>query len=257
MPIDRLDHLVLTVPDLERTCAFYRRVLKMEEVSFGDGRRALRFGAQKINVHPTGREFALTAARPTPGSADLCFITDEPLDAWLAHLSACGVSVLAGPVRRTGALGPIDSIYLRDPDDNLLEISRPAPAVDELAALRDWLGALQAAVRAVDFAAGRRLCANDIVAFGTVAPFVTGVDALEAQQWRAVWGAIREFTIDAAGARGAVAGTHAWMAATWSSRGVRPDGTTFDRPGRCTIAFERHDGRWLATHTHFSLTPTR
>lgn len=257
MAIERLDHLVLTVRDVEATCAFYRRVLKMEDVTFGRGRKALRFGAQKINLRPVGRESEPKAARPTPGSADLCFITDEPLDGWITHLRACGVPVIEGPVRRTGALGPIDSIYLRDPDENLLEISRQGDGIDGLAPLREWLRALQAAVGAVDFAAGRRLCAHDVVAFGTVAPFVTGVDALEAHQWRNVWGAIRDFTIDADGAHGAVMGDRGWIAATWTSRGVRPDGTTFARPGRCTIALERRDGRWLATHTHFSLTPTR
>jgi len=126
---------------------------------------------------------------------------------------------------------------------------------DGLAPLRDWLRAWQACVRAVDFAAGRKLCAEDLVAFGTVVPFVTGLDAVEREQWRNVWPVIRDFTIDVDGARGAIAGDRGWLAAVWDSRGRRADGATFARPGRCTVAFERRGGRWLATHTHFSLTP--
>ena len=126
---------------------------------------------------------------------------------------------------------------------------------DELGPLRDWLREWQACVRAVDFAAGRKLCADDIVAFGTVAPFVTGLDVVEREQWRNVWPVIRDFTIDLEGARGIVTGDRGWVAATWDSRGRRSDGSLFPRPGRCTIAFERRDGRWLATHTHFSLVP--
>jgi ketosteroid isomerase-like protein len=126
---------------------------------------------------------------------------------------------------------------------------------DELAPLRDWLRSWQACVRAVDFAAGRKLCADDIVAFGTVAPFVTGLDVVEREQWRNVWPVIADFTIDVEGARGIVTGDRGWAAATWDSRGRRSDGSLFPRPGRCTIAFERRDGRWLATHTHFSLVP--
>jgi ketosteroid isomerase-like protein len=128
-------------------------------------------------------------------------------------------------------------------------------SADELAPLREWLRAWQACVRAVDFAAGRKLCAEDIVAFGTVAPFVTGLDVVEREQWRNVWPVIRDFTIDVEGARGVVTGDRGWLAATWDSRGRRSDGTLFPRPGRCTVAFERRDGRWLATHTHFSLVP--
>ena len=84
---------------------------------------------------------------------------------------------------------------------------------------------------------------------------MTGLDAVEREQWRTVWPVIRDFTIDVEGARGVVAGDRGWLAAVWDSRGRRPDGTLFPRPGRCTIAFERRDGRWLATHTHFSLVP--
>lgn len=123
MKIDRLDHLVLTVRDLNATCEFYHLVLGMEEITFGEGRKTLQFGQQKINLHQAGKEFEPKAARPTPGSADLCFITSIPLNEVIEHLKACGVEIEAGPVPRTGALGPIQSVYLRDPDHNLLEIS--------------------------------------------------------------------------------------------------------------------------------------
>ncbi|WP_343243583.1 VOC family protein [Streptomyces sp. SID8499] len=118
-----IDHLVLTVADIERTVDFYRRVLGMEPVTFGDGRRALAFGLSKINLHATGRELLPHAARPTPGSADLCLVTDTPQTQVLAHLAACGVTPEEGPVPRTGARGPFLSTYLRDPDGNLVEIS--------------------------------------------------------------------------------------------------------------------------------------
>jgi catechol 2,3-dioxygenase-like lactoylglutathione lyase family enzyme len=123
MQIDRLDHLVLTVADIDRTVAFYTRVLGMREETFGAGRRALTFGRQKINLHEAGREFEPKAARPTPGSGDLCFITDSPLPDVQQHLAACEVPIEEGPVDRTGALGPIRSVYIRDPDANLIEIS--------------------------------------------------------------------------------------------------------------------------------------
>jgi catechol 2,3-dioxygenase-like lactoylglutathione lyase family enzyme len=127
MRIARLDHLVLTVRDITATCDFYERVLGMTVVTFGAGRKALAFGSQKINLHEAGREFEPKAARPTPGSADLCLIADGPLAAAIAHLEACGVALLAGPVDRTGALGPIRSVYFRDPDDNLIEVSTYLP----------------------------------------------------------------------------------------------------------------------------------
>lgn len=121
--IASLDHLVLTVRDLEATIAFYTRVLGMHEVTFGAGRKALAFGGQKINLHAAGREFEPKADRPTPGSADFCLLSDTPVEDWLAHLARHGVAVLEGPVARTGAVGPLRSIYLRDPDDNLVEIA--------------------------------------------------------------------------------------------------------------------------------------
>ena len=121
--MDRLDHVVLTVADVEATCAFYERVLGMRVVTFGQGRKALAFGAQKINLHAHGREFEPKAERPTPGSADLCFITATPVSEIVAHLRAQGVAIVEGPVARTGATGPLRSIYFRDPDRNLIEVA--------------------------------------------------------------------------------------------------------------------------------------
>jgi catechol 2,3-dioxygenase-like lactoylglutathione lyase family enzyme len=121
--VSGLDHLVLTVADVEASVAFYERVLGMRPVTFGGGRRALSFGAGKINLHEAGRELLPHAARPTPGSADLCLVTPHPQTRVLEHLAACGVPVESGPVPRTGALGPFTSTYVRDPDGNLVEIS--------------------------------------------------------------------------------------------------------------------------------------
>jgi catechol 2,3-dioxygenase-like lactoylglutathione lyase family enzyme len=123
--ITHLDHLVLTVRDISATIAFYTKVLGMKEVTFGKNRRALSFGNQKINLHQSGHEFEPKAACPTPGSADLCFISDTPLSLIIAGLTAHGVLILEGPVARTGAEGPILSVYFRDPDGNLIEISNP------------------------------------------------------------------------------------------------------------------------------------
>lgn len=123
MRIDRLDHLVLTVTDLETTVDFYSRVLGMEPVTFGQGRRALVFGRSKINLHEAGHEFEPKAAQAVPGSADLCLISAVPLEQVVAELVRHNVEIKEGPVRRTGALGEIDSVYLRDPDRNLIEIS--------------------------------------------------------------------------------------------------------------------------------------
>ena len=121
--IDRIDHAVLTVGDIDATCDFYQRVLGMEVVSFGGGRRALKFGAQKFNLHQAGREFEPKAQRPTPGSADFCLITTTPIARVVEHLTECGVEVFEGPVARTGAEGPITSVYFRDPDLNLVEVA--------------------------------------------------------------------------------------------------------------------------------------
>lgn len=123
MNVERLDHLVLTVRDLERTVAFYTRVLGMRAETFGEGRHALHFGRQKINLHVAGHEFEPKSAHPTPGSADLCFITEAPIADVVRHVEACGETLLLAPSTRTGALGPITSVYLRDPDGNLVEIS--------------------------------------------------------------------------------------------------------------------------------------
>jgi catechol 2,3-dioxygenase-like lactoylglutathione lyase family enzyme len=121
--ISHLDHLVLTVADMDATVSFYQQVMGMAEVSFGEARKALVFGKQKINLHQVGREFEPKARTPQPGSADLCFIAETPLSEVIEHLHRCGVALLAGPVRRTGALGPIDSVYFRDPDGNLIEVA--------------------------------------------------------------------------------------------------------------------------------------
>lgn len=123
MQIARLDHLVLTVADIGATCDFYTRVLGMTVVTFGENRRALTFGAQKINLHQHGHEFEPKAHKPVPGSADLCLIAGVPLAEAEAHIRAAGVDIIEGPVRRTGATGPIWSVYFRDPDLNLIEVS--------------------------------------------------------------------------------------------------------------------------------------
>ena len=121
--IDRLDHLVLTVADIRRTCDFYTQILGMGVETFGAGRTALKFGAQKFNLHQAGHEFEPKAARPTPGSADICLIATTPLEKVVVHLQANGVAIEEGPIARTGATGPILSVYFRDPDQNLIEVS--------------------------------------------------------------------------------------------------------------------------------------
>jgi catechol 2,3-dioxygenase-like lactoylglutathione lyase family enzyme len=123
--LDHLDHLVLTVASIEESVAFYRDALGMEVETFAGGRTALRFGNQKINLHERGREFEPKARQPLPGSADLCFIAETPVEGVLTHLHERGIAVEEGPVRRTGATGPILSVYIRDPDGNLVEISNP------------------------------------------------------------------------------------------------------------------------------------
>lgn len=123
MDIESLDHLVLTVADIDATTDFYTRVLGMRTVTFADNRQALAFGNQKINLHPATAPFEPKAENPTPGSADLCFLTATPLADVQMHLHAHGIAVEAGPVERTGATGPIRSVYVRDPDDNLIEIA--------------------------------------------------------------------------------------------------------------------------------------
>ena len=125
--VTALDHLVLTVRDMGTTIAFYRDVLGMQarafQVADGSYRHALYFGMQKINLHQAGAEFAPHALAPTIGSADLCFLSETPLDAWLIHLSNHGIEIEEGPIARSGATGPITSLYIRDPDGALIEVS--------------------------------------------------------------------------------------------------------------------------------------
>ena len=123
MEISSLDHLVLTVRDIEKTISFYVSVMGMKKEMFGDGRVALKCGDQKINLHESGKEFEPKAHKPTPGSADLCFITQTPLDDAMAHVKRRGVEIIEGPVERTGANGRIRSFYFRDPDHNLIEVA--------------------------------------------------------------------------------------------------------------------------------------
>jgi Lactoylglutathione lyase and related lyases len=121
--IERIDHIVLTVKDIDKTIEFYKDVLGMKLVTFGANRRALSFGQQKINLHEYGSEFEPKAQEPLPGSEDLCFITNRTIEEIQKHLSIKGIEIVEGPVNRTGALGPITSIYIRDPDGNLIELS--------------------------------------------------------------------------------------------------------------------------------------
>lgn len=123
MKIIRIDHLVLTVRDVEGTCEFYSRVLGMAPATFSEGRRALIFGDQKINLHPADAPIAPHALNPQSGSADLCFITSTPIAEVVTDLENAGVTIELGPVRRTGATGPITSVYFRDPDSNLIEVA--------------------------------------------------------------------------------------------------------------------------------------
>ena len=133
MKIDRLDHFVLTVRDIEATCRFYADVLGMAEVTFAAGRRALAFGMQKINLHQAGREFEPKARNPVPGSADFCLIAASPLAEVIAHLEVHGVAIIEGPVAKTGARGPMQSVYFRDPDGNLVEVSNYDDATSAVA----------------------------------------------------------------------------------------------------------------------------
>ena len=121
--IERIDHIVITVKDLYKTIEFYTNVLGMIHVTFGANRNALSFGQQKINLHEYGSEFEPKAQEPLPGSEDLCFITKKTIEEIQKELSVKGIEIVEGPVKRTGALGPITSIYIRDPDGNLIELS--------------------------------------------------------------------------------------------------------------------------------------
>jgi catechol 2,3-dioxygenase-like lactoylglutathione lyase family enzyme len=124
--VERIDHLVLTVRDLDATTDFYDRVLGMEVVRFGESRVALRFGTQKLNLHAAGREIEPHASSPTPGSTDLCLIVRTPVDEVVARLVDLGVAAELGPVERDGAISPLRSVYLRDPDGNLVELANEA-----------------------------------------------------------------------------------------------------------------------------------
>ena len=128
--LDSLDHLVLTVADPVATAAYYERVLGTQTDTFhpadGSTRLAISFGDQKINLHKAGAEWDPKSAAPTPGSGDLCFLSSDPLPTWKAHLKDQNVPIEQGPIARTGATGPILSIYIRDPDGNLIEIANPA-----------------------------------------------------------------------------------------------------------------------------------
>jgi catechol 2,3-dioxygenase-like lactoylglutathione lyase family enzyme len=124
MRIRSLDHIVLTVADPEATVAFYERI-GMRRETFGEGRLALRFGEQKINLHTAGAEFDPHAGRPVPGSEDFCLLIDGPLDDAERELRAAGIEIEVGPIDRTGATRPLRSLYVRDPDGNLVELSEP------------------------------------------------------------------------------------------------------------------------------------
>ncbi len=121
--IDRIDHIVLTVRDITATCRFYTQILGMREITFAGSRKALVFGNQKINLHKAGQEFEPKAYRPTPGAADLCLIATTPMPDIVTHLRKHDVEIIEGPVHRTGAQGSITSVYFRDPDLNLREVS--------------------------------------------------------------------------------------------------------------------------------------
>ncbi|MCC7451482.1 MAG: VOC family protein [Anaerolineae bacterium] len=123
MHIDQVDHLVLTVRDIAATCDFYTRVLGMTVVTFDNNRKAIQFGSQRINLHQVGKEFEPKALKPTAGSGDICFITSVPLDQVIEHIRSQQVEIIVGPVPRVGAAGQLTSIYLRDPDGNLIEIA--------------------------------------------------------------------------------------------------------------------------------------
>ena len=124
--IGSIDHIVLTTRDLDKCLDFYTRVLGMKLERYGQGRIALRFGDHKFNVHPPGFDAGIKARQPTPGSLDMCFLAEGPLDGVIARLKACNVPIEEGPVERTGARFTIRSVYVRDPDDNLIEISERA-----------------------------------------------------------------------------------------------------------------------------------
>lgn len=121
--IEYIDHIVFTVKNIDETCEFYAKVLKMRVEVFGEGRKALSFGQQKINLHQWGKEFEPKAKSPAPGTQDICLITQKPIADVVQHLETCEIEIEDGPIRKTGAAGPIMSVYFRDPDQNLVEVS--------------------------------------------------------------------------------------------------------------------------------------
>jgi catechol 2,3-dioxygenase-like lactoylglutathione lyase family enzyme len=123
MKADRLDHLVLTVKDVEATCRFYAKVLGLDIVTFEDSRKALACGSQRIHLHQVGQELEPKAQHPTPGSADLCFLADISIKKVISHLQQCDVKIILGPVERRGAAGRLESVYFRDADLNLIEVA--------------------------------------------------------------------------------------------------------------------------------------
>ena len=123
MKLTGIDHFVLTVEDVDATCEFYEE-LGAEVVAFGDDRKALRFGGQKINLHPVDNDVEHVAREPTPGGGDFCLVTETPIEAVERRLRERDIEIITGPVDRTGAVGPITSVYFRDPDGNLVEIGR-------------------------------------------------------------------------------------------------------------------------------------
>lgn len=123
MEVTKIDHIVLTVQDIEETKAFYQKVLGMEPMVFGNGRVALKFGSQKLNLHESGNEFEPKATHAVPGSADLCFVTPAALSDVMDHVERCGVEIIQGPVSRTGACRALLSFYFRDPSGNLIEVA--------------------------------------------------------------------------------------------------------------------------------------
>ena len=124
MQLQRIDHVVFTVRDIDRACDFYARILGMEVVTFAEGRKALHFGQCKINLHQQGHEFEPKALRPGPGTQDLCLLTTTPMPEVISHLRDVGIAIVEGPVPRTGARGTMESVYVRDPDGNLVEVAR-------------------------------------------------------------------------------------------------------------------------------------
>ena len=123
MKISSLDHLVLTISDIENTCRFYQTVLGMDVITFGEGRKALKFGNQKFKLHQVGKEFEPKANRPTPGAIDLCLLTNTALDIVIEELNSHNITIEEGPILRTGATHKLNSVYIRDPDQNLIEIA--------------------------------------------------------------------------------------------------------------------------------------